>query len=447
MSKSIKIRKGRDILLEGEAAKTMSASKSSKTFVIRPTDFTGLVPKLELKEGAEVKAGTPLFHAKQDERIKFCSPVSGELIEINRGARRVVLEVKVLADSENSYVDFGAADPSQLSRDDVKNKMLASGCWPLIVQRPFGTLADTDETPRDIFISTFDSVPLANDYSFSLKDEQEAFQTGVNALAQLTEGKVFLGLKAGDTSFFKDISGAEVYTFEGPHPAGNVGVQIHHIKPINKGDIVWTLNPADVVIVGRLFLNGKFDARRNIAITGSEVKEPAYASVIAGASLQDLLTDKIKEGNNRYISGDVYTGIKVDKEGYLGLKANSLTVIPEGDEAEFLGWLIPTYARPSFSRSFPYFLNPKKKFRVNTSTHGEPRAFVVTGEYEKLLPMDVLPVQLLKAILAKDFEAMENLGIYEVLEEDLALCEFACTSKMDVQEILREGMDIMLAEG
>lgn len=447
MSKSIKIKKGRDILLQGEAAKTMVDSASSKTFVIRPTDFTRLVPKLELKEGAEVKAGTPLFHAKQDERIKFCSPVSGELIEINRGARRVVLEVKVLADSENSYVDFGAADPAQIGRDEVKSKMLASGCWPFIVQRPFGTLADPDETPRDIFISTFDSVPLANDYSFSLKEEQEAFQSGVNALAQLTDGKVFLGVKAGDSSYFKDTKGAEVNYFEGPHPAGNVGVQIHHIKPINKGDVVWTLNPADVVIIGRLFLSGKFDARRNIALTGSELNEPCYTSVIVGASLQDVLNGKVKEGNNRYISGDVFTGVKTTHDGYLGFKANTITVIPEGDEAEFLGWLIPTYARPSFSRSFPYFLNAKKKFRVNTSMHGEARAFVVTGEYEKLLPMDVLPVQLLKAVLAKDFEAMENLGIYEVLEEDLALCEFACTSKMDVQEILREGLDIMLAEG
>jgi Na+-transporting NADH:ubiquinone oxidoreductase subunit A len=447
MSKTIKIRRGKDVLLQGEAEKKIITSDPSKTYALRPGDFKRLVPKLELKEGAEVKAGTPLFHAKHDDRIKFCSPVSGELIEINRGARRVILNVKVLADSNISYEDFGQADPNTLDAEVIKEKLLASGCWPFITQRPFGILAEPDETPRDIFISGFDSVPLPNDYAFSLSTASEEFQTGINALSKLTNGKVYLGLKKGDKSFLSNAQGVEINYFEGPHPAGNVGVQIHHVAPINKGETVWTLNPADVVIIGRLFLSGKFDARRTLAICGSEVENPAYTEVIIGSSLSDLLKGRVKEGNNRIISGDVFTGAKVAEDDYLGFKSNTLTVIPEGDQAEFLGWLIPNYPRPSFSRTFPYFLNPKKKFKVNTSTHGEPRAFVVSGEYEKYLPMDVLPVQLLKAIMANDFEAMENLGIYEVVEEDVALCEFACTSKTNVQEIIRDGLDLMLDEG
>lgn len=448
MNKTVKLRKGKDILLVGEAAKKMVDTAASKTYALKPGDFKGLVPRLILREGAELKAGTPVYTAKHDERICFCAPVSGELIEINRGARRVIQDVRILADENLQYESFGAFDPSSTPEEVIKEKLLASGCWPLLVQRPFGVLANPDEKPRDIFISGFDSSPLAPDYVFTLEDDKEAFQAGVNVLIRLTSGKVYLGIKKqNEGSWLNQISGVQTYTVDGPHPAGNVGVQIHHIAPINKGDIVWTIQPADVVIIGRLALKGIYDARKTVAITGSEVIDPAYTEVISGACLTEVLQGRVKDGKNRFISGNVLTGVKTDAQGYLGAQHYQITVIPEGDEPEFLGWLIPNYPRPSFSKTFPYFLSPKKKFKVNTSMHGEHRAFVVTGEYEKLLPMDILPVHLLKAVLAKDFEAMENLGIYEVIEEDLALCEFACTSKMEVQQIISDGLDLMIQEG
>lgn len=448
MNKTVKLRKGKDILLVGEAAKKMVQSPASKTYALKPADFKGMVPRLILREGAEVKAGTPIYSAKHDERILFCAPVSGELIEINRGARRVIQDVRILADQSVEFESFGAFDPLTTPEEEIKKKLLSSGCWPLLVQRPFGVLANPDEKPRDIFISGFDSAPLSPDYVYSLESEKEAFQAGVNVLSRLTSGKVYLGVKKqNEGSWMNQVSGVQKYLVDGPHPAGNVGVQIHHIAPINKGDVVWTIQAADLVIIGRLALNGIYDARKTIAITGSEVIEPSYTEVISGACLADVLQGQVKDGNNRYISGNVLTGVKTDIQGYLAAQHYQITVIPEGDEPEFLGWLIPNYPRPSFSKTFPYFLSPKKKFKVNTSMHGEHRAFVVSGEYEKLLPMDILPVHLLKAVMAKDFEAMENLGIYEVIEEDLALCEFACTSKMEVQQILRDGLDLMIQEG
>ena len=253
--------------------------------------------------------------------------------------------------------------------------------------------------------------------------------------------------KGANNATFTGLSGAEQYEVSGQHPAGNVGVQIHHIDPVNKGDVVWVVNPQDLAIIGRLFTEGKFRNEKTIAITGSQVKSPNYIRVFSGANMATVLTDRIEGDNNRVISGNVLTGSSIGVDGFLGYYDNQITVIPEGNEYEFMGWLIPSYPRPSISKSFLYYLNPKKKFVVNTNNHGEERAFVVSGEYEKVLPMDILPVQLLKAILAKDFEAMENLGIYEVVEEDMALCEFVCTSKIDVQEILKEGLELVEREG
>jgi Na+-transporting NADH:ubiquinone oxidoreductase subunit A len=305
------------------------------------------------------------------------------------------------------------------------------------------------DTPKSIFISAFDSAPLAPDYNFILKDEKSNLQAGIDALAKLTDGKVYMGLKhnakANDT--FSGLSGVEFYEVSGPHPAGNVGVQIHHIDPVNKGDVVWVVNPQDLAVIGRVFTEGRYRNEKVIALAGSEVNKPSYHKVISGASIEPILSGNIADGNNRIISGNVLTGTHIESNGFLSHYDNMVTVIPEGTDYEFLGWLIPSYARPSISKSFLYYLSPNKKFKVNTNTHGEERAFVVTGEYEKVFPMDIFPVQLLKAILAKDLEAMENLGIYEVVEEDMALCEFVCTSKIDVQEILREGLELMAAEG
>lgn len=447
MSKVIKIKKGKDISLAGVAAKNTTPASKSSTFALKPTDFKNLVPKLDVKPGVEVKAGDVLFHDKGNEKIRFTSPVSGEVAEVVRGKRRAILEVRVLADAEISFKTFDV--PASLNAESVKSALLESGLWPYIVQRPYGIIADPEVTPKAIHISCFDSAPLAPDFSYSLAEDGEAFKKGVEALKHLTSGKVHLNVnaKAQDNSLFKSVDGAEVTEFDGPHPAGLVGIQIHHIDPINKGDVVWTVHPQHVVFIGRLFNTGKLDLSETIALAGSDLKEPHYVKTRVGASLESILGDNVKGENSRIISGNVLTGSNVGSTGYLGFFDAMVSVIPEGDHYEFMGWLFPSYPRPTISNSLPISKFLKKTFVANTNMHGEERAFVVTGQYEKVLPMDIFPVHLLKSILAQDLEAMENLGIYEVIEEDLALCEFVCTSKIEVQQILSEGLTLMESEG
>ena len=449
MGKLIKLRRGKDIKLEGETSLEIAPAQSIRNYAIKPTDFLGIVPKLMVKPGDEVKAGTPLFHSKKNPEILFCSPVSGEIADVIRGDRRLVLEVRILADPENKYESFPKDNPDSMDRVQVIERLKQSGCWPFIRQRPFNIIADPQDEPKSIFISCFDSAPLAPDYNFILKENAGEFQTGLNALAKLTPGKVYLGLRKGANNgdAFTKAKGVEIFEMDGPHPAGNVGVQIHHMDPINKGDVVWVINPQDVAIIGRLFLEGRFRNEKIIALAGSEIKNRKYHRTFSGASVESLVQNNISETKNRFISGNVLTGSRIETTGYLGFYDNVLTVIPEGDHYEFMGWLIPSYPRPSVSKTFLYYLTPNRKFKVNTNFHGEERAFVMSGEYDKVLPMDVLPVQLLKAILAGDFDNMESLGIYEVVEEDLALCEFVCTSKINVQEILREGLDLVQREG
>jgi Na+-transporting NADH:ubiquinone oxidoreductase subunit A len=449
MGKLIKLRRGKDIKLEGETSLEMAPAQSIRNYAIKPTDFNGIVPKILVKPGDEVKAGTPLFHSKKNAEILFCSPVSGEIADVVRGDRRLVLEVRILADAVNKYESFPKENPSSLGREQILERLKQSGCWPLIRQRPFNIIADPQDEPKSIFISSFDTAPLAPDYNYILKDQAVEFQTGLNALVKLTAGKVYLNLKKGanNCDAFAKANGVETFEFEGPHPAGNVGIQIHHIDPINKGDVVWVVNPQDVAVIGRLFIEGRYINEKLIALAGSEVKNRKYHKVFSGASIETLVQNNISESKNRFISGNVLTGTQIEQAGYLGFYDNVVTVIPEGDHYEFMGWLIPSYPRPSVSKTFPYYLTPDKKFKVNTNFHGEERAFVMTGEYDKVLPMDVLPVPLLKAILAADFDNMESLGIYEVVEEDLALCEFVCTSKINAQKILRDGLDMLMREG
>lgn len=451
MSKTIKLKKGYDIKLVGDVSANTGSFDAPKTYSVKPTDFVGLSPKLKIEVGAEVKAGTPLFFIKEMPEVIITSPVSGEVIEINRGAKRAILEIKILADSRMAYEQFATSNPEGMSADAVKQALLSSGAWATIKQRPFTKIANPAETPKNIFISGFDSSPLAPDYNYILNGRDEDFQWGINALKKLTEGKIYLNLKAGSQacSAFTNAKGIETNSFSGPHPAGNVGVQIHHISPISKGDIVWTVNPEDVANIGKLFREGKYEADRTVALTGSEVNENArkYYKMKAGACIETLLSGNVGAGHNRVISGNVLTGSKVGSGGYLGFYDHQITVIPEGEDAEFLGWLIPTYSRPSISKTFLSYLTPNKKFKVNTNMHGEERALVVTGEYEKVLPMDILPQYLVKAILANDLEAMEALGLLELDEEDVALCEFVCTSKMPIQKLLREGLAVLEKEG
>ncbi|MGZ8553735.1 MAG: Na(+)-translocating NADH-quinone reductase subunit A [Chitinophagaceae bacterium] len=449
MSKYIKIKKGLNINLVGEAAKMVIDLPWPETFAIKPPDFIGVTPALAVQQGDEVMAGSVLFTDKNNEPIKFCSPVSGEIIEIVRGEKRKILEIKILADKEILYVDFEKARPDELSRENIIAALLNSGAWPFIRQRPFGIIANPNEIPKSIFISAFDSSPLAPDYNFIMQENDPAFQAGLDALRKLTTGKVHLNINADaiTAAIFTNAKGVQVNKISGPHPAGNVGVQIHHIDPVNKGETVWCINVQDVLIIGRLFESGKFDAVKTIAVAGSQVKHPKYYKTITGNSIRNMIADAgLKEGVSRIISGNVLTGKQIEAEDFLGFYDSQLTIIPEGHEPEFIGWLKPGFDKLSMSRTFFSWLTPGKKHDLNTNMHGEERPFVVTGEYEKVFPMDIYPVHLLKSILIEDIELMENLGIYEVVEEDFALCEFICTSKIESQDIIRKGLDIIRKE-
>ena len=394
MSKVIKLKKGLDIKLNGEAEKVVQPAGRITSCALKPTDFRAMTPKLAVKVGDEVKAGDVLFIDKTHPEIKFTTPVSGTIEAINRGERRKLLEVVVKADAETRYRDFGKTEVSKLNQS------------------------------KDL-------------------------QTGIDCLCKLCNKNVNLGLQENtpSASVFTKLQHVDINYFAGPHPAGNVGVQIHHLNPINKGEQVWVVNIQDVAIIGRLFNEGRFDARKIIALAGSEVTKPQYYHSILGASIQDLTAGKLKNAvEQRIISGNVLTGTRVIPEGHLGYYDNQITVIPEGNNYEFLGWAAPGFNKFSASRLFPSFLCPKKHYTLDTNYHGERRAFVVTGQYEKVFPMDIYPVYLLKAVLAQDIDRMEQLGIYEVVPEDMALCEFVCTSKTPVQKILSDGIELMMKE-
>ena len=446
MSEVIKIRRGLDINLIGQAEKKVNEATSGN-FAIKPPDFVGVFPKMFVKEGDPVKAGTPVFYDKYRDNIIFTSPVSGTVKEVYRGAKRKMLEVRIESDGKMEYEDFGKEDPKGLSREKVIEKMLKSGVWPLLRQRPYSIIADPGLEPKAIFISAFDSAPLGPDMAYQIDGMDKEFQAGIDALSKLTKGKVHLGLRAGESApIFTAAKGVQLNYFSGPHPAGNVGIQIHHVDPINKGEVVWYLDPVSVVTVGKLFLEGKFDASRRIALTGGEVTNPQYYNVIVGCNIFPLVKDNRKSTNIRYISGNVLSGTQIDKEGYLGFYDTQITLIPEGNYHEFLGWAMPRFNKFSYSKTFFSWLSPKKKYNLDTNLNGGHRAFVLTGEYEKVFPMDIYPMQLLKAIMVKDIDLMENLGIYEVDEEDFALCEFIDASKTEMQAIVREGLDFLRKE-
>jgi Na+-transporting NADH:ubiquinone oxidoreductase subunit A len=452
MGKFVRLKKGFDIRLVGKAEPVIADVPPTETYAVKPTDFQGVyLPKVMVNEGDVVKAGSPLFHDKRHTEVRFCSPVSGQVAAVIRGEKRKLLEIRVLADKTVEYTVFRKYTPSEivnLSRQEAQGMLLQSGVWPNIIQRPFGTIADPAVTPKNIFVSCFDSHPLAPDYGLLFKGQENFFQTGLDILKKFTAGQVHLSVHSGMeiSPVFAQAKGIELHKFSGPHPAGCVGVQIHHIAPINKGDVVWTVNPFGVIQIGKLFLQGIYDASKLVAVTGSEVKSPRYYKTFTGACINKFTAGNLNSEEVRYISGNVLTGTSVGKDGYLGFFDHQLTVIREGRYHEFLGWLLPGANKLSFQRAFGLFsfLTPGKNFRLDTNTHGEPRAFVQTGVFEKVTPMDVLPTHLLKSILAQDLDEMEELGIYEVIEEDLALCEFVDVSKHPVQKIVREGIDLML---
>lgn len=453
MDKVIKLKKGLNLSLAGQVTGFVKDKGPSSTFAIKPTDFLNVVPKLEVKVGDEVKAGQPLFHNKKNDSIKFTAPVSGEIVAINRGAKRLIEEIVILADKQIKHQTFDAQSAIESGSDAVKEQLLLSGAWVHLKQRPFNIVADPNSSPKAIFISGFDSAPLSADVNVLLEGEQSNFQKGIDALNTLTDGKVHLGLPSeGNVSpVLSNAKDVNKHYFNGPHPAGNVGVQIHFINPINKGDVVYTVTPQDVVIIGRLFNEGVYNTSKIIALSGSQFLSNHYIKTYVGAQISHLIQHNIKTDDTRIISGNILCGEKIAEESYLGFYDNSVTAIPEGADPEFLGWLLPTYERPTASRAFVWLkrvFTPgvAKGFTVNANMHGEERAFVVTGEYDKVVPMDILPNQLIKSVLANDIDKMEQLGIYEVVEEDLALCEFVCTSKLPVQQILRDGLNFVQQE-
>jgi Na+-transporting NADH:ubiquinone oxidoreductase subunit A len=448
MSRSINLKKGFDIRIKGNAEKVIAITTDPVLFGVKPVDFPALIPKLNVRPGDKVQSGSPLFHDKLTPEILFTSPVSGTVLSVERGDRRKMLEV-VVERSGSEKIDFGKADPSGLTREKIKEKLLVSGLWPAIRQRPYHVIAKPGDVPKAIFISGFDTAPLAPDYNFIMDNSpSKAFQTGITVLSKLTDGKVNLVLNGAVASsqVLSGAAGVEISMFTGPHPAGNVGIHIHHLDPINKGEKVWFVNIQDVVAIGTLFAEGIYKPERIIALTGSEVVHPQYYKVLSGSSVTPLVNDNVNQGNLRYISGNVLSGTKISSDGYLGYYDSQITVIPEGDHYEFFGWVTPGAKKFSFYRIFLSKLFPSRNFVLNTNLHGGERAFVLTGQYEKVVPMDIFPMQLFKAILAEDIDAMENLGIYEVAEEDFALCEFICPSKIEIQSIVRKGIDLMMKE-
>ena len=448
MSKDIRIKKGLDINLVGAAEQTTSKAVSSNVYALNLEDFHGITPKMLVKEGAEIKAGEPLFYNKNREDMLFVSPVSGELAEIVRGARRRILTLKILADKEQVYKESEKLDLKTANAKAVRELLLGSGCWAFIKQRPYDIIANPDRVPKAIFISAYNSAPLAADLDYALKGKEKELQAAIHALKLLTPGKVHVSIGNAATSPFASLEDITLHKVSGPHPVGLVGTQINKIDPINKGETVWTVTPQDLVIIGEFLLTGKFNAERVVALAGSSVKTPKYYTTKIGAELSTFLYASGVNGDNfRVINGDVLTGAKTSPDGYLGFYNNTVTAIPEGDDYEFFGWNKPVFNKISSTRALTFsWLNPNKKYDLDTNTNGEHRAFVVTGKYEKVFPLDIYPLQLLKACMVKDLDEMEQLGLYEVAPEDFSLTEFICISKQPHQQIIREGLDLLHQE-
>jgi Na+-transporting NADH:ubiquinone oxidoreductase subunit A len=448
MSKDIRIKKGLDIRLVGEPDKTLTNAPRSRTFVVKPSDFHLITPKMLVKEGAKLKAGDDLFYHRENEAIRFVSPVSGTLSEIRRGAKRVITHLVITADTEDQYRDFGKMDETSASADQIKSRLLESGCWAFIKQRPYDVVAKPDKAPKAIFISAHASAPLVADYDFTLTGKEKELQAAVTALSKLTSGAVHVGVGANSVSPIENIDGITLHKVSGPHPSGNVGTLINMVDPVNKGEVVWTVTPQDLVIIGELLLSGKFNAERLVALSGSSLKNPKYYRTKAGAEVSTMVYDSgLNEENVRMISGGVLTGKKVEADGHLGYYDNTISVIPEGDDYELFGWNKPMFNKISITRALTFsWLTPNKKYVLDTNTNGEHRAFVQTGLYEQVFPLDIYPMQILKACMVEDLDAMEEMGMYEVAPEDFALTEFVCVSKQPHQEIIRQGLDLMYKE-
>lgn len=453
-----RLKRGYNVPLAGAADKQVTVVDAPDTVALLPHEFRGIKPRLAVKEGDAVKIGTTLFTDKAHSEIAFVAPVSGKVVAINRGERRKLLEIVVENDHKDETERVGnwsAQELENMKREEIVTHLLASGLWAHLIQRPFIQVANPQDMPRDIFISGFSTAPLAAEVGFLLQDEQEYFQLGVQMLSRLTEGAVHLsadGKHNTSPDWFSQIQGVQLHRFSGPHPAGNVGVQIHHIKPLNSGELVWQVKPEAVALMGRFFKTGTFPTERIVALAGTGVTNRRYFKVRAGAAFSSFINDDMLEsGALRFISGDVLTGWTTKRDGFVSFYDALISVIPEAKkERKFLGYFRPGFKTPSFSKTFlSSFLRPgKSDYEMDTGLKGGHRAFVMSAsDYEKVVPMNILPVPLAKSILAKDIEEMEGLGILELAEEDLALCSYICLSKTDFGQILRDGLDMIQKEG
>ena len=441
----IKLSKGLDIHLQGKAEEKKIQLKSNGKYALMPDDFEGVTPKVVVKEGEKVKAGDALFVNKQYPQVKFASPVSGTVREVVRGERRKVLCIKVEADAQQEFVDFGKRDAGSLSGELVINALLEAGLFGYINQLPYAVSTNPETKPKAIFVSALRDKPLAADFEYEVKGQEADFQMGLTALSRIA--KTYLGV--GVDSALKGMKDAEVYVFDGKCPAGNVGVQVNHIDPVNKGEVVWTIgDPSVVLFIGRLFNTGKVNLKRTVALCGSEIKNPAYVDMLVGEELSTLLSNSYDASKSvRIINGNVLTGKPTTKEGFLGAHTSEITVIPEGNDAdEMLGWILPRLKQFSVNRSYFSWLCGKKEYALDARIKGGERHMIMSGEYDKVLPMDIYGEYLIKAIITGDIDRQEALGIYEVAPEDFALAEFVDSSKLELQRIVREGLNILRKE-
>lgn len=453
MAHAIRLKKGLNIPLAGVSAPEIQTAASIGQISVSPDDYLGLSPKVLVKAGDLVQAGTPILADKLFPELLIASPVSGVVEAVVRGEKRKLLRILIQADAQQRSVEFPIENPLEMDAQDVRKRICEAGLWHYIQQRPYDVIAKPTVQPRDIFITGFDSAPLGVDYGFVLNNQEADFQAGLDALSRLTNGSVYLSIPVGCTSkALTEAKGVIHQEFDGPHPAGNVGVQINRIKPINKGEVVWTLRATDVVFIGRLFNKGVVDLKHLIALSGPGLRKPCYVSALPGIPLAPVLNGNIyKEMHSRIICGNPLTGTTVAADGYLMAHANSVTVLKEGDDQhEFFGWIMPRIDKFSVSRTYlsGFFrtLFPAIKYEPDTRVLGGERALIVTGEYDAVFPMDILPEQLVRACITGNIEKQEALGIYEVAPEDFALCEYVCTSKVQVQKVVREALDILRVE-
>lgn len=449
MGNLFKLRKGLDINLAGKAERKKIQLKSNGKYALQPDCFYGVVPKVVVKEGDKVKAGDALFINKNYPEMKFASPVSGTVTAVERGERRKVLAVKVDADSNQVFTDFGVKDVKKLSGDEVKTSLLEAGLFGYINQLPYDVVAEPDSKPKAIFVSALRDKPLAADFAFELEGQEKEWQAGLTALSKMAKTYLGIGAEQQGVKALASADDVEVNVFDGPCPAGNVGVQVNHVAPVNKGEVVWTVDPTAVIFFGRLFLTGKVCLKRTVALVGSEVKQPQYADMLVGEELQTLLSNSYDSKHNvRIINGNVLTGCATTKDGFLGAHSSEITVIPEGNDAdELAGWIMPRLKQFSVNRSyFSWLFGKKKAYALDARIKGGQRHMIMSGEYDKVIPMDIYPEYLVKAIITGNIDKMEQLGIYEVSPEDFALAEFVDSSKLELQRIVREGLDMLRRE-